>query len=236
MNRNVLKIGLDVVMVLVLVVLYDDRVVSIGFHERVGLGIFVLFLIHKGINWKWILGVSRRLVKGSVPSNTKAGYIVDVLLFVAMVYIVVSGILISRTILVQWYGTSPVWTFGHFFASAIALILVGVHVGLHWSFVRNMFSRLVRLPRAVARPLGIACLLAVVCFGIYSLVTSSFLYWLVGPLILTGHLSAERAFSLFGGAGLTGSASKVVATYGSIVAVVAVETVLIESALARGRR
>ena len=34
MNRNVVKIGLDAAMLLLLILLFKDRVISIAFHER----------------------------------------------------------------------------------------------------------------------------------------------------------------------------------------------------------
>jgi hypothetical protein len=237
MNRNVVKIGLDAVMLLLLILLFKDRVISIAFHERAGLIIFALFLCHNGLNWSWIAAISRRFFTTALPLRTRAGYVVDALLLLTMAYIVLSGVMISRTVLVGIFGSSPTWRFGHFFASAVALVLVGIHLGLHWSFIRSLSARVLRLPPVIARRLGIAALVVIVGFGIYSVVTSSFLYWLASPLVLTGHLSAERAFGLFGNGGLTGSVIQVVVTYGSIIALTAVETVLVQNALrGAGRR
>ncbi|MBY6269133.1 DUF4405 domain-containing protein [Parageobacillus thermoglucosidasius] len=37
------------------------------------------------------------------------------------------------------------WRNIHHFFSAISIILVGIHLGLHWNFVSNMFKRMIKL-------------------------------------------------------------------------------------------
>ena len=251
MKANVLRIVLDVVMLLLLALMYRVNVVSISFHEIGGLAVCGLFVIHKGLNWKWIVGVSRRHFGATLPAKTRVGYAVDFLLLVCVVLIAVSGIMISRTILTMISGNWLFWTLGHYFSAAVALVLCGVHIGLHWSFISSMFARALRLPRAIARPLGIVCLAAIVAYGGYSTVTSRFTGWLTSPLLtLTPSsavvfnafeqdgdaggqaLGAQRGVNTFEFGGVLG----VIATYGSVMAVPAVLTVLTESALKRRRR
>lgn len=65
----------------------------------------------------------------------------------------------------------------HYFASAVTLILLGVHIGLNWAFVKHM----IKLPRAAAIPLVAVLLAAILGFGGYSLATSNFAGWLASP-------------------------------------------------------
>ncbi|MFW6056788.1 MAG: hypothetical protein ACOC9B_05715, partial [Chloroflexota bacterium] len=123
------------------------------------------------------------------------------------------------------------WRFGHLFFSALALALVGIHTGLHWSFTRSVFARYVKLPHALSRPLGLACLAAVLVFGIYSIVTTNFTIWLMAPLAAWDMLPLEVTARLLGGGNLPGSPLQVIAAFGSIAAVFAAATVVIENAL-----
>jgi len=240
-KKNLVRIILDSVMIVLLVLMYQARVVSLSFHEIGGLAACGLFVIHNGINRKWIAGVTKRLFTRPLPLKTRVGYAVDLLLLVSTVSIALSGIMISRTVLVNIYGDVGFWRPLHYSASAVALILVGVHLGLHWSFIRSMFTRLVRLPRVVARPLAVVCLAAVLALGAYSIATSSLVDWLADPFDgdVAG-LSQGQGLGRHGGGGGGGGSSdenilEVVATYGSIMVAFAAATVLAENALG-GRR
>lgn len=230
-RRNLVRIGLDVAMLVVLVLMYEAQVIAIRFHEVGGLAVFGLFIIHHLINWRWISGVSRRFLGASLPLKTRLGYVLNVVLLVDVAVIAVTGIMISRTILTGIYGTTPLWRYWHLFSAALALILVGIHTGLHWSFIRSTFAKVVRLPRTVARPLGIALLALVVGFGVYSIITSNFVVWLMALLAMIGDVSLELQMRLQGGGALPGSPLEVVATFGSIVVLFAAATAAIEYAL-----
>jgi hypothetical protein len=236
MNRNVLRIVLDIVMVTLLVLMYRARMFGLDFHETGGLIACGLFIIHNGVNRKWITGVSARLFSRKLPAKTRIGYAVDVSLLATMAAIAVSGIMISRTVLVGISGDAAFWRPLHYFSSALALVLVGVHVGLHWSFIRSMFSRLVRAPRAVVRPLGAVCLAGVLLLGSYSIATSSFVDWLAAPFADdTGYSPGQgqgQGQGRHGGGGDSdGGALGLMATYGSAIAVFAAGTALLEKSV-----
>jgi len=243
MKKNVRRIILDVAMAALLILMYRKTAVSLEFHEAGGLIVCGLFLFHNLLNRKWIAAISGRLLGRSLAPRTRVGYVVDVLLLLSMVFIAVSGIMISKTILTGISGDWTGWKPGHYFASALALALVGVHIGLHWSFVRTTFAKMLRLPRVVARPLGIVCLTVVLVFGGYSLVTSSFMGWMAEPFEVLVGSGVEVPGGGGGGQGsglhgasATGSPAEaldVVATYGSIAVVFAAVTVLVERLLKR---
>ncbi|MFC2008606.1 DUF4405 domain-containing protein [Chloroflexota bacterium] len=242
LNKNVVRIILDVVMVSMLVLMYEKNAISLSFHEIGGLGGCGLFIIHNGLNRKWIVGITKRFFGRALPLRVRIGYVLGVMLLVTMAFIALSGIMISRTVLIGVYGNVAFWRPAHFFASAVALVLVGIHVGLHWSFIRTMFAKMLRVPRAVSRPLGAACLIAVLAFGAYSMVTSDFAGWLAHPL------TAEEGLESGGGQGLgqhrgggggsvdSGGPLEVVATYGSIAVLIAAATALTESGLKKASK
>ena len=241
LNKNVTRIILDVVMVSLLVLMYEKFAFGIRFHEVGGLAAFGLFIVHNGINRRWIVGITKRLFSGTMPLRVRIGYALNVSLLVSMVFIAVSGTMMSRTVLTGIYGNIAFWRPWHFFASAVALAVVGIHLGLHWSFIRTMFAKMLRVPRGIAVPLGVAVLVGALAFGIFSIVTSEYTVWLMGPF------PVER-WGFMPGQGLgfyspgMDSASiagplEVVATYGSIVMVIAAAAALTESGLKKlGKR
>ena len=59
--------------------------------------------------------------------------------------IIISGMGIAKTIDFTWLGFTKenfiIWRFMHTSISMIVLILVGVHVGMHWSWVVARFKK-----------------------------------------------------------------------------------------------
>jgi len=247
-RKNVIRILLDGAMAVLLILMYNELAISLSFHEKGGLVVCGMFIFHNVLNRKWIAGISRRMFGKALTTRVRVGYVLDVLLLITMAFIALSGIMISRTILLRISGDYEFWKHAHYFASAVALVLVGTHIGLHWSFIRTTFAKYVKLPRLVARPLGIVCLTVVLAFGVYSIITSNFIHWLEGPFTEEGAEGGNpdgvgkgqggTGRGLHGGSG-AGSAEHplvVLATYGSIVAVPAVLTAFGESVLKRKKK
>jgi hypothetical protein len=141
--RNGIKIVLDALLAVAFVTLMDPRSVGgIAVHEWAGLVICVFFILHKALNWRWITSVTAGLFT-CVGWRTRLGYILDVLLLIGMTGIVLSGIKIARTIDFTWFpigGSTGLWRMLHASASMLSLAVVGVHVGLHWDWIRACIS------------------------------------------------------------------------------------------------
>lgn len=180
-NLNIIKILLDIVMSVLFVLMFNAKVISLNFHELGGLFVCALFLFHKLLNWKWIVAVSKKIFIKNLNIKTRLGYIIDFLLLISVTAILVSGIFISKLLFRNIDSQGLPWQMIHYFASAVSLILVGIHVGLHWGFVMSMFKKHIKIPIAIAKPLSIILVIAIVIFGSYSMFTSSFTRWLELP-------------------------------------------------------
>jgi len=183
-KKNLLKIILDVVMTLILVLLYNSHVFTMGFHEIAGLVIAGLFIIHCLINKKWITSITSRFFNKTLSIRVRISYVINILLLITFVFVILSGIKTSQILfpaLAEAKGS--IWRGIHHFSGAVALILVGVHVGLHWNFIMNMWKKAIKIPTKAAKPLCYIMLAGIVSFGSYSIVTSSFTSWLTEPFI-----------------------------------------------------
>lgn len=102
---NIIKISLDILMILIFALLFNKMVFSgQAFHEIAGLAIGLAFIIHKALNWKWLVQVTRNIFTGKISLRTRIGCVVDVLLLISMATIITSGVLISRVVF-----ASAVW-------------------------------------------------------------------------------------------------------------------------------
>ena len=173
--KKVWKVILDAVMLLLLALMYRKSVISMSFHEIGGLALVAFFVLHHLFNGKWITGVTKRIWKGELPAKTKIEYVVDAFLLVTFVLILVSGIFISKVVFST--GTHDgAWKILHYFCAALAVVLCGVHIGLHLNY---LFSSC--LKTKVKKGVSIAVATIILAFGVYSLTNTSFLKWLSLP-------------------------------------------------------
>ena len=177
-QTRALKLVLDAIMLVLLVLMYKKQVISLSFHEIGGLTLIGLFVIHHLVNARWIGSATKRFFRKGTPGMVRARYLVDALLLVTFLTVGVTGILINKTLFeIHVAGNAKTL---HYFASALAIILMGVHLGLHADYIfgklfRAGANKLAKLTTAVA----LACLVA---FGGYSLFTTQFVRFLAAPV------------------------------------------------------
>ncbi len=185
MKMNWVKLLLDVVMAVLLFTLFSTSFAGLTFHEISGLVIFGLVLFHLILNWKWIWAFTKKLFSKGIPLKTRFGYLLNVLLLISFTMIIVTGIMISKVVLVGFLPRFANVQGLHYFFSALSLVLVGIHTGLHWAFIKAMFAKVIKLPAQVSRVLGALVLVSILAFGSVSLVTSRFTQWLAGGIVGT---------------------------------------------------
>jgi hypothetical protein len=172
MRKNIIKISLDIIMTVILVLLYNSHVFSIAFHEIAGLFIGGLFIIHCLLNKKWIVAITTKFFSKALAPRVRFGYIINFLLLITFCLLIVSGILTSQVVFPKIaVGKSSPWQYVHQSCAEISIILVGVHIGLHWGFISGMFKRVIKIPASIAKPLCIVFIIGIMIFGSYSIVT-----------------------------------------------------------------
>ena len=115
----------------------NPALTGVPIHEWVGVGLFVVFLVHVVQHFDWVVETVRTLIDH--PSASRVGhFILDILILVAFMVCTVSGLLVSGTVL-QAFG---LYADGYFFwdplhaASAKALLaLLVVHIAVHWRWI-----------------------------------------------------------------------------------------------------
>lgn len=189
-NRLSLKLLFDAVMMILLSLMYHKMVICMAFHEIGGLFLIGLFILHLVINHKWIIGVSKRLFDKSLPAKTRIGYLVNFLLLISFFLIGISGIFISKVIFHFSFGM--IWKMIHYSSAAMALVLIGIHIGLHLRSICSFIEKKINIPPSVGKIFGVICLTVLFVFGIYSMKTTSFMQWISMPFAITSMPDAER--------------------------------------------
>lgn len=182
MNKGKLygKLFLDLILLVLLALMYQKRAISMQFHEWGGIALCGLFLLHKALNWKWIRAVTTGIIHRKVKLNAR--WIVDVLLLASMTAVLVTGLLISKTLPTAIAGAHGLQVWHYFFAAA-ALALSGIHLGLHGAHLKNHLWKKLSLPEKAGKYLGAALLCLLFLFGSCNLLASGFLSHFYRPFI-----------------------------------------------------
>ena len=145
MKKVTFKFILNIFLFITFLFLMDEwSFLGITFHEIAGLAICLFYILHKALNWQFIKETTGRLF-GKIPGRSRINYLIDILILFGFTIIVISGMGIAKTMDFSWLGFTKenfiVWRFMHTSISMIVLMLVGIHVGMHWSWVVACFRR-----------------------------------------------------------------------------------------------
>lgn len=153
---------LDCLMVILLPLLMAYSLVGEEVHEWLGVATLLLFLGHHGLNWHWYPA----LLKGRWTAARAFQAAVNVLLLLAMLGLMVSGVMLSRHVFsfLPIRGSLEFTRTLHMLSSYWGFYLMGLHLGLHWRMVMGWAQK-----RSTVRPvlLTAAGLLAA-GYGVYS--------------------------------------------------------------------
>ena len=133
------RLSLDLVMTALILLEFAYRLTGSTVHELIGVSLLTLLVIHGAWNWRWLAA----LCKGRYAARRVASTTINALLLTAALLMVVSGVLNSELLfsltqveldlLPRELHTATAYWF---------LILVGVHLGMHWKMVMAEASKL----------------------------------------------------------------------------------------------
>lgn len=137
------KLWLDLALILFVALVSAPQATGIALHEWLSLIIIVPVLFHLLFNWKWIVTVTRRVFK-KTPGQTRFNLFLNWLLFFDMVLVSFSGIVISEAVLPQLGISIPInsyWAGLHDLTGNLFMVLMGIHLAMHWRWIVNAFNR-----------------------------------------------------------------------------------------------
>ena len=156
-----IKILIDAAMTALLLCLMGYHLFGEAEHEWIGISVFVLFLIHNGLNWRWY----KNLIKGKYTATRIYKLVVNILLCVLMACNIASAMLISAEVFLPLNINGDMTTGRplHFFATMWTFIIMSIHLGLHFSLFIGLAKRL-KLPEKVG--IAIKWILRAVLLGL----------------------------------------------------------------------
>jgi hypothetical protein len=174
-HKTLYKLLFDAVMGLLFVLMYDKHATGMSFHEWGGLVLLSFFIVHILFNYRWVVSITKRLFDRTLPKKIRVGYVLNVSLLFGVVLMAISSAMISQTIFS--FKGSNVWKTVHLSTAAALIILLGIHVGLHYRMIAKVVEKHLRLPKALV----LAVAFALFIFGLYNLSTTQYGRWLSLP-------------------------------------------------------
>lgn len=143
-NRNIIKIIIDIIMTIIMITLMNLKLFGIKTHEILGITVLIIFIIHKLLNLKMIKSSFKNLLNNKLKKRFKVSFILDIILFLFMIGVIITGILISNYLFKDLFiGNIGVIKKIHKFLSWWFLVLISVHFGFHLyiltDYIKNKF-------------------------------------------------------------------------------------------------
>jgi hypothetical protein len=149
-NRNRTNLIVDSAIFVAFLVAMAPHFSGMAVHEWLGIAFGAAIVTHLLLHWQWIVEVTKRFF-GKAQWSARVNYILNALLFVDITLIIFSGLMISEVAL-PLIGIEPgqggAWRGLHETTANLFLLLVGLHVALHWHWIVNMVKRLIAPQRA----------------------------------------------------------------------------------------
>lgn len=199
-KRNMLgiKLFLDLVMLIVFILLIRKNNFGLVFHEIAGLVIFGMFLIHIVLNWRWVVNVSKKIFSSKLPKNLKFSGFLNLALLICFILIGISGIFISKIVFNISVGGN--WKVVHYFCTALVIVLLGIHLGVHGIMIIDVLKKSSRLSSKIFDSIFAFITVVMIVLGCYSIETTSFKRWLSMPFnIQYNHNEKNSNFALQNG-------------------------------------
>ncbi len=175
--KMMVKLGVDFVMTVLLLLLMARQITGYAAHEWLGAGMFVLWIAHHILNFRW----HGHLFKGKYTPSRVIQLVVNVLLFLSMLGTMVSAIILSREVFafLPISGGIALARPMHILCVFWGFVLMALHLGLHWSRILGMVHK--AAGPVSSKPLKVALFTggaAIAAYGLYAFVKNRFLSYM----------------------------------------------------------
>lgn len=165
--KRKVQIVIDVIMTVLLPVLMSYSLIGEAIHEWAGIAMFMLVLLHHGLNWKW----HKNLLHGKYSSLRILGIAVNTVISLLMLALMISGIVMSRHVFsfLGLDGGASLARTVHLVASYWCYVLTAFHLGLHGSMLIGMLRKAfsIKAPSTVRSIVSKGSAVLIAGYGIY---------------------------------------------------------------------
>lgn len=169
-----IKLAVDILMTVLLLLLMGYQFWGEAVHEWIGAGMLLLFIAHHILNGHWY----KTLFKGKYNAMRILTLGVDLFILLAMLIQMYSGIVMSRYVF-NFLPIAADMSLArrlHILGAYWGLLLMSLHVGLHWNMILGMFRKMVKIKKSSKfRSISIFIVgLAIAAYGVWTFISRDF--------------------------------------------------------------
>lgn len=164
--KRVIKIIVDIAMYLIFVALMQEHLWSDGLHEWLGIVLFILFIAHNILNFRWY----QSFFRGKYTATKITLATINITLLAVMLCCMVSSVFVSGKVFAFLdLGGARFGRTLHLVSTAWVFILMSLHMGLHLIPLANKFKKNNKLLRA-----GQILAVLLAAYGVYVFIDRAF--------------------------------------------------------------
>ncbi len=165
-----IKIIIDVLMYFLFIILMGHHITDNLIHEILGTILFVLFIVHHLLNYRYY----KTVFKGKYSVKRIIITLVDLLLLIDMICIIVSAINISSDVFSFLNIDTKIWGRKlHMLSTSWGFVLMSIHLGLHLKTLINKVNN--KMKNSTLEYLYYFIVLLIIIYGIYSFIKLDFI-------------------------------------------------------------
>lgn len=175
-TKQIVKILTNVSMTVLLLLLMAYSLIGEAAHEWLGVGIFLLFVLHHILNLKWY----RNLFRGKYPPIRVFGTVMVLFVLLSMAGSMISGVLLSRYVFrLDVHSFSTVLQTVHIVSAYWGFVFLSLHLGLHWGGIMGIARKLTK-KRSKLRKWTLRSMAALIAaYGAYAFVKRDFVNYML---------------------------------------------------------
>ena len=134
------KMFIDIFMTILLLCQMPYMLIGEIAHEWIGIAMFILFILHHILNWRWY----RSLLKGKYTMLRIVHTVINFFVLFCMIGLMISSVIISREVFssLPIEGGMGFARLLHMAAAYWGFFLMSAHLGLHWAMVMGMVRKM----------------------------------------------------------------------------------------------
>ncbi|MBA2212588.1 DUF4405 domain-containing protein [Sellimonas intestinalis] len=176
--KAIIKLSVDILMTLALLFLMGYHLWGEILHEWVGAGMLLLFIAHHILNGRWY----KTVFKGTYSTMRILTLCIDILVLVAMLAQMYSGIAMSRYVFdfLPSIGGMSLARRLHVLGVYWGYILMSLHLGLHWYMILGMSRKAMGIKdkSKIRTIIAFIAGLMIAGYGVWSFIRRDFLTYL----------------------------------------------------------
>ncbi len=165
-KKLTLKVIIDFIMTIVLLLLMAYERIGQSTHEWLGIGLFLLFILHHYLNRNW----HKNLFNGKYSLIRIFQTVLDIILLILMIGSIISGIILSRHVfsILPIHGGRSFARVLHMLCAYWGFVCMSVHIGLHWNMISQMIKK--HMNKSLNKWISRLLLGVMVIYGIFAFI------------------------------------------------------------------